>query len=134
MRLSLPQLKFRRGWECGQYVDRYMTTSPSEEELMNLKEGNFLSGSPICRYSLSSLRTINITHIHYIVLGHCGPEPCFLEARNSARASFASVRLDRGSQVFSSCPYPSHLTRYNCFLRRLTVSRMASTSYEAGSV
>src|SRR5882757_3691584 len=99
-----------------------------------MKEGNALSSSCICHYSLSSLRTISITHIHYIVLGHCGPETCFLEAWNSARASFVSVRLDRGSQVFSSWPYPSHLTRYNCFLRRLTVSRMASTSYEVGSV
>src|SRR5882757_10252387 len=99
-----------------------------------MKEGNALSSSCICRYSLSSLRTIKITHVHYIVLGHCGPEPCFLEARNLVRASFASVRLESGSQVFSSWPYPSHLTRYNCFLRRLTVSRMASTSYEAGSV
>src|SRR5882757_842825 len=70
--------------------------------IVSLEGGNFLPGSQFCRYSLSSLRTINITHIHYIVLGHCGPEPCFLEARNSARASFASVRLESGSQVFSS--------------------------------
>jgi len=75
-----------------------------------------------CQYSGLSrdhLEPLPVTRI-WVVYGHCGPWwvgfPHVLEAWNSARASLAPVRLDRGSHVFSSCPYPKPFYQVKRFL------------------